>query len=347
MSELSARPDLDQLRRRAKELLRAARNGDQAARAAFAAVGRPPTLAGALLIIAREHGFSSWSALTVEVERRRILDARDAAALEALLARHPDLASTRMQHWCDHRWGPSPLSYLALLRYDTHSGRWRDMPGTGLVGRILIAAGAPVDGLPGDPETPLMTAASYGDAELAQVLVDAGADLTATAAGDSGGAPGGTALRHAAIFGMADVARVLVAAGATDLIAAAAAGFLDDWDLTARSVDDRVAALRIAAERGHLDVIDHLLAAGTPVDGVGPDGSTALHEAAYSGRPDSVQHLLSHGADPDRRDSRFHATPLDWSRHARAETGAADGHDAVERILSPLAIPPPQHRTDG
>jgi len=340
MSELPARPDLDQLRRRARDLLRAAHEGQPSAQAAFAAVGRPATLAAALLIVARDHGFTSWPALTLEVERRRILTARDAAALTDLLRRHPELASARMQQWCDHRWGPTPLSYLALLRYDTATGRWRDMPGTGALARILIEAGAPVDGLAGDPETPLMTAASYGDAELAQVLVDAGADLTATAAGTAGGAPGGTALRHAAVFGMGDVARVLVAAGAADLVAAAAEGSVDGWELSATGIDDRVAALRMAAERGRVAVIDRLLAAGTPIDGVDRDGSTALHAAAYAGRPDSVRHLMVRGADPTRRDTRFDATPLEWCRQAREESGAAGGHDAVERIFTAASEQP-------
>jgi ankyrin repeat protein len=71
----------------------------------------------------------------------------------------------------------------------------------GAVAGALLAAGAPVDGPPGDRETPLITAASYGDAELARVLIEAGADLEATAAPNAGGVPGGTALEHAAVFG--------------------------------------------------------------------------------------------------------------------------------------------------
>ena len=38
-----------------------------------------------------------------------------------------------------------------------------------------------IDGLPGDSETPLMTAASYGDVEVTRVLLEAGADLEARA----------------------------------------------------------------------------------------------------------------------------------------------------------------------
>ena len=65
---------------------------------------------------------------------------------------------------------------------------------------MLLQAGALVDGYPGDTETPLITAASYGDAEVARVLIEAGADIEAVSAPDSGGVPSGTALTHAAVF---------------------------------------------------------------------------------------------------------------------------------------------------
>ena len=64
------------------------------------------------------------------------------------------------------------------------------MPGTAALARVLLAAGAPVGGDPVDTETPLMTAASYGDAGVAQVLIEAGADVDATARPTAGGVPG-------------------------------------------------------------------------------------------------------------------------------------------------------------
>ena len=75
---------------------------------------------------------------------------------------------------------------------------------------------------------PLITAASYGDADVARELIAAGADLEAVAAPDAGGVPGGTALLHAAVFGMTPVLDVLVAAGARvrGIEEAAAAGDL-------------------------------------------------------------------------------------------------------------------------
>lgn len=293
-------------------------------------------LDSAQLAVAREYGFASWAKLNNEVHRRNILDNVDVTRLVALLAEHPELAIEEMRNWCDHRRGASPLGYVAMLRYDTSQGVWRDVAGTGALARALLDAGAPVDGDPDDSETPLMTAASYGDAEVAQVLVDAGADLDATAKATAGGVPGGTALRHAAVFDMSDVVEVLLAAGATDLVQAAAAGDLTGTLTEDTPEADRVAALRIAAAHSRLQVIDQLLDAGTPVDGVDRDGSTALHEAAYSGRADSVSHLLAHGADPTLRDVRFGGIPLGWCRHQRQETGPGGGHDNVEQLLAPL-----------
>jgi hypothetical protein len=73
MSELPDRPDLDQLRRQARELLRAAANGEPRALARLGAVSERATLSAAQLAIAREHGYRSWPALGAEVRRRRRL----------------------------------------------------------------------------------------------------------------------------------------------------------------------------------------------------------------------------------------------------------------------------------
>jgi len=341
MADLPPRADLDHLRRQAKELLRAARSGEPAAATRMARCSDRPSLDAAQLAVARGYGFASWARLKMEIDRRVVLNRADATRLRALLAEHPEMATERMSHWCDHPGGPTPLSYVAMLRYDTAHGAWRNVPGSGAMARALLDAGASPDGDPGDDETPLMTAASYGDAEVARVLIDAGANLDATASAEAGGVPGGTALRHAAVFGMAEVVEVLLAAGARDLVQAAGAGDLTGTLHADTPVPDRVAALRMAAAHGQLQVIDQLLAAETPVDGVDRDGSTALHEAAYCGRVDSVRHLLSRGADPTRRDARFDSTPLGWCRHRREEAGPGHGHDEVDRVLSSITPPQP------
>jgi hypothetical protein len=71
MPGLPDRPDLDQLRRQARELLRAAVSGDPAAVARIRVVSRRMTLSAAQQALAREYGCRNWSALRAEVERRR------------------------------------------------------------------------------------------------------------------------------------------------------------------------------------------------------------------------------------------------------------------------------------
>jgi hypothetical protein len=71
MPELPEKPDLDQLRRQARELLRGATNGEPSALRRLRAVSEQMTLSVAQLAVAREYGYSGWSQLRAEVERRR------------------------------------------------------------------------------------------------------------------------------------------------------------------------------------------------------------------------------------------------------------------------------------
>jgi uncharacterized protein len=338
MPDLPARPDLAQLRRQAKDLLHAAKSGDAEALERIRAVSQRLTLASAQLSVARYYGFAGWPALKREVERREILDDRDLGRLSALLAEDATLASAAMEHWCDHPQGASPLGYVAMLRYDSARGVWRDVPRTGALARVLLDAGAPVDGEPGERETPLITAASYGDAEVARALIDAGADLEARATDDAGGVPGGTALLHAAVFGMTAVVDVLVAAGAKvhSIEEAAAAGDIAAW-LDDAPADARVRALVMAADHQRLDVIDELIAAGTPIDATDEAfGGHPLRTAAANARTASVRRLLVYGADPNLRDDQGR-TPLALCRQGRAADDRP-ARDEVESILAPLTI---------
>jgi hypothetical protein len=70
MSELPGRPHIDQLRRQARELLRAAADGELSALARIRAFSDRVSLSAAQLSVAREYGFASWPALHAEVERR-------------------------------------------------------------------------------------------------------------------------------------------------------------------------------------------------------------------------------------------------------------------------------------
>jgi hypothetical protein len=72
-ASLPAAPSLEQLRKQAKDLLRAHRTGDPAAVARIAAhrphPQEPLKLSGAQFVVAREHGFAGWPRLRAYVER--------------------------------------------------------------------------------------------------------------------------------------------------------------------------------------------------------------------------------------------------------------------------------------
>jgi ankyrin repeat protein len=333
MADLPARPDLGQLRHQAKDLLRAAQRGDPEATARIRTVSERIILSSAQLALAREYGFASWARLKLEVERRDVLNSRDLSRLARLLAGHPELATTRMEHWSDHK-SADPVGYMAMLRFDhARLGLPSELPGTGAAAKALIDAGAAVNGQPGDLETPLITAASYGDAEVAKVLIEAGADIEAVSA-PAGAVPTGTALQHAAVFGMTEVVDVLVAAGAKihSLEMAAAAGDITGWPLARFTRQSRIRALVFAADHQRLDVIDQLVEAGTPVNEADAEWERLpLHTAAGNGRAAGVRRLLARGADPNLRDPRHHRTPLE-----ECQPAGSPGHHEVEAILRPL-----------
>ena len=88
-TSLPERPNLDQLRRQAKELRDSARSGDPVAADRFARHHRSvqpgeASLAAAQMVIARELGFSSWPALKAAVDS--VTDAPDTRAQEFLSA---------------------------------------------------------------------------------------------------------------------------------------------------------------------------------------------------------------------------------------------------------------------
>src|SRR5437763_14999266 len=90
--------NLEQLRKQAKELVRAARAGDEDALARLGDL--PPILASAQTVLAREHGYPSWSALVHAVEADA--DAFVVAATsgrcdraERLLAARPEIERDR------------------------------------------------------------------------------------------------------------------------------------------------------------------------------------------------------------------------------------------------------------
>jgi len=104
MSALPGRPDLDQLRRQARELLRAAAANDEQALRRIRAVSEKQTLSAAQLAIAREYGFPSWPKLRAEVLRRQAASEPDAdteAVPEtATVTESAPKSWQEMREWC-------------------------------------------------------------------------------------------------------------------------------------------------------------------------------------------------------------------------------------------------------
>jgi ankyrin repeat protein len=208
MSTLPVRVDLDQLRRRARDLLRAARAGDTAVVDRMRAVSGELTLTAARLVIAREYGFASWARLKDEVMARTAgLDEQARAFCEAsvrdgtgravrMLTAQPDLAEhglapavvlgevERVRAEIDH-------DPAAAIRPDARSGwtplhltcssRWHRLDparADGLTGvaLLLLDAGASPIGPAGNGWTPLRCAvAGAANPAIVQLLLDRGA----------------------------------------------------------------------------------------------------------------------------------------------------------------------------
>jgi hypothetical protein len=119
---LPVRPDLEQLRHQAKDLLRAIHSGDPSAIAELEkhhlqkVDPASAKLADAQLVLARSYGASSWSRLA---QSCRLIDAiwcDDVDAVRSLVIEHPNLLHEDAGIG-GRNWGP-PLSYAANLGRD-------------------------------------------------------------------------------------------------------------------------------------------------------------------------------------------------------------------------------------
>lgn len=115
---LPVRPDLDQLKRQAKDLLSQIRQGDPEALAEFSAHFPrtiPPAdirLAHVQRALAHSYGVSSWPRLALACRMTAALWNGDTAAVRHLLVEHPHLLNENARGVAHCNWGP-PLSYAA------------------------------------------------------------------------------------------------------------------------------------------------------------------------------------------------------------------------------------------
>ena len=144
--------------------------------------------------------------------------------------------------------------------------------------RAELRSGGDVNAAEGDGFTALHWAAKRGDAELAGVLISAGADLRATTRLGSH-----QPLHVAAAAGEAEVAEVLLGAGAP----------------ASAPTSTGARPIHFAAASGSSETVEALASGGADVDAVEPGwGQTPLMFAAGVGRPETVRTLLEAGADP-------------------------------------------------
>ena len=140
-----------------------------------------------------------------------------------------------------------------------------------------LAGGAEVDDTDFSFGTALHVAVSQGTTEIAQILIDLGANVEAVSEQQ-----GARSMHLAAQFGDTPMLALLLDNRAY---------------IEARDEDERTPLHRAAAE-GHPDAVRLLLDRGAEVDSrEGRYGWTPLHESAYQGRLDVVKLLLDHGAD--------------------------------------------------
>jgi ankyrin repeat protein len=200
--------------------------------------------------------------------------AGDLSAVQRLLDEHPGLASARIQ---GRRGGSRTPLHVA--------SDWPGyFPNGPAIVRLLIQAGADPNAgnMEGQPsETPLHWAASSDDVDVADALMDGGADIEALGASIGGGTP----LDDAVGYGCWHVARRLVERGA------------------------RVDRLWHAAALGMQARVEELMV-GDPAP-TAAEVNDAFWQACHGGQRRVAQYLLERGADLNWVPDYAHGTPLD------------------------------------
>ena len=312
-SRLPARPSLEHLRKRAKDLLRAARTGDHDTAARFRATDarwatsdpREAILADAQLVIAREHGFSNWSQLVRHVDE---LGAGGHASLDRPLIRPVELTATRPYTLPDG----SVVTTDDVFRMFV-AARAGDLAEV----KALITRAPALAVVEYNYTPPIHFAVREGHLPIVQLLIAQGADLAYRSY------PFQDSLlmmaedrEHAGVAALLREhlsRRFALATGTNDIIDAARAGDLArvqaelarDVTLARASNETGDTPLHHAAHNGHVHVVEALLAAGAHADAVRGDGYRPIHLALLPNWRASVAKerttaiadaLLAHGA---------------------------------------------------
>ena len=309
---LPARPNLEMQQKRARELLRAAWNGDAAAIERIQALHPQPPTSGALtlsdtqLVIARGYGFESWAAMKHRIESLTMTPVQQ--FVSALHAHDVDVERVRrlLETHADVRAAiNAPISYfdsppvmratknLVLLDLLLSHGADINLKtswwagGFGIIEQDdltpgeaapLIARGAIVD---------VFAAALLGMFERVRELIERDSSLVHARGGD-----GKTPLHYAASL---PIARYLVDHGA---------------DVNARDVDHESTPAQYLVRKAP-DVVRFLIERGARVDifmAVALNDS-ALVERCLGEDPDALNHRIGEGVFRVRHNGRRASTP--------------------------------------
>jgi ankyrin repeat protein len=355
-ASLPPAPSVEQLRKQAKDLLRAHRAGDPEALARVAAhdPGAPLKLTGAQHVVAREHGFPSWARLKAYAERV----AAHGPGLQHAFHEDLDYYEGRAHGLLQGARDGTPSAVAAFERFDAplteadaravvarqhgfatwaalrrHVAGLRDS-GEPFTHAYRAVEAHDVDGLRtaldrfpdlagavGTNGNDLLgMAGSTHDERLVRVLLDAGADPT------RGNNHGWTPLHQAAYSNLPGLARMLLDEGVPVDVSARGDGgtpLIVGLFWGHREVPELLAErgvhprnLRAAAGLGLVDLVEEL---------VGPDGRLApeagAHRAFY--RP--------HGGFPDWRPSDDPQEVLD---EALAWAARSDRVDVLEPLIA-------------
>lgn len=206
----------------------------------------------------------------------------DLQLLQSLLDENPGLASDEIR-------GPRGGTGTVLMTTCDWPGYFPNGPE---IVRMLVAAGADPSWQPGGSgwrEGPLHWAASSDDVDVAEALIDCGAEL------DAPDGSIGTPLANAVGYGCWHVARLLVARGA------------------------KVGSLWEAAALGLWPVVEEMMAADPPPDA--GQLNQAFWHACSGGQLRMAAYLLGKGVDINWSPEYAHGNPID----AAAGTGTRRG----------------------
>jgi len=314
---LSVRPDLEQLHRQAKELLRAIRTRDADAMADIrehhpeSIEPAAAKLADAQLVLARSYGASSWTRLVHAVRLAKAIWCDDLEGVRELITKDAALIHDHVLIRTDSNWGP-PMTYAANLGRDRivrllHGHGAKDLESA--AGRAALQGQTDtvrlIYDLAGRPSLEKLTLAGPAytlSVEGTAVLLTLGARVAGPEGVDFNTMEHllGTDSRrprdkHRILemyvehgFEPPDTAVMALHRGRIDLLEA---HLSRDPDLLARTFDIAdIFPLAPACAR------DPYTAQGTPVH-----GTTLLHIAAYFDELEIGEWLLDRGMDPNAR----------------------------------------------